>query len=198
MPDVIQLVLGVPVVTRIHALAPKARLALRRVSADQIDCLLQSGELDLALATNFALQPHWQNLKVIDERFVCMVRQGHPACDRSLDTDTYCQLEHLLVSTSGGGFTGIVDEVLARSGRTRKVVVSVEDFLIAAAIVEKTDLVATLPARLAASVSPNLQVLDPPLDVGGFTLHMVWHARSKADAAHRWLRQEIAAVAKEI
>jgi DNA-binding transcriptional LysR family regulator len=198
MPDAVQLVLGVPVAARLRQIAPHAKIAMRRVAPGRLDGLLQNGDLDLAIVTPSALQPHWHSRKILDERFVCMVRRDHPQCSDVLDIDLFCKLPHLLVSTTGGGFSGIVDEILESLGRRRDVMVSVEDFLIAMAMVEATDLIATMPARLARDAPATLRQLPPPLDIGGFALHAAWHARSNADPAHRWLRDEIAAVARTV
>ena len=37
-----------------------------------------------------------------------------------------------------------------------------------------------------------LRVIDPPLEVPGFELLMLWHERVHRDPAHRWLREHIA------
>jgi DNA-binding transcriptional LysR family regulator len=138
-----------------------------------------------------------QSLKtraLYDETFLCVLRPGHPAAQRPLDLDTFCALDHVLVSTSGGGFTGVVDEALARLGRSRRVVVSLTSFLVAPELVAESDLICTVPARLARRWSGVLNVMSPPCEVGAFSIHMGWHPRAHSDPAQRWLREQVAAV----
>jgi DNA-binding transcriptional LysR family regulator len=54
-----------------------------------------------------------------------------------------------------------------------------------------TDLVGMLPERLVRDNSA-LRVVEPPLDVPGYEIAMLWHERSHRDPAHQWLRETIA------
>ncbi|MFB8830022.1 LysR substrate-binding domain-containing protein [Azotobacter sp. CWF10] len=76
-------------------------------------------------------------------------------------------------------------------GLTRRVVLSVPHFLFAMSVLASTDLVAMLPSRLVRNTSA-LQVVEPPVDVPGFEMAMLWHERSHRDPAHQWLREYIA------
>lgn len=142
--------------------------------------------------------------RILAEKFVCVVRVDHPRIAKSakaLTLDRYVELPHVLVSPSGGG-AGIVDDALAKVGKTRRVAVVVPHFLVAPFLVERTDLVLTLAARIARSLAPavNLRSLAPPpeLDLPGFEIRLLWHERDHADPAHTWLRERIAAVAKTL
>jgi DNA-binding transcriptional LysR family regulator len=58
-------------------------------------------------------------------------------------------------------------------------------------VLASTDLVAMLPSRLTRNTS-TLRVVEPPLEVSGYEMAMLWHERSHRDPAHRWLRDYIA------
>ncbi|WP_342234533.1 LysR family transcriptional regulator [Inquilinus sp. OTU3971] len=197
--DAIQAVLGVPLLRRLRRSAPGLRLALKRVAVDTFDHELETGRLDLLFVTRADLLPHWRARPVYREQFVCAMRQGHPAASGQLDLAAFCEAEHVLVSTSGGGFTGVVDEALADLGRVRRVAVSVHDFLIVPRILAETDLIATLPARIGRSFAAHgLLILQPPLALPGFDVHMAWHARTHNDPAHRWFRDQALQVAHQL
>jgi DNA-binding transcriptional LysR family regulator len=95
----------------------------------------------------------------------------------------------------GGSLSGFIDEQLEGLGRRRTVVLSVHQFLLAPTIVEATDLVSTLPGRLARRFATRLDLFDLPFAARGISLFAAWHPRVHADPAHVWLRGEIAAVA---
>jgi DNA-binding transcriptional LysR family regulator len=117
------------------------------------------------------------------------MREGHPAASTpDLSLDTFCQLDHALVSFEGGHFCGVTDTALQQLGRQRRVSLSVKSFLILPEILRSSDMVATLPARLVSGL-PGLVLREPPLPVPGFAKIAAWHARSHHDPAQRWLRE---------
>ncbi len=76
------------------------------------------------------------------------VRSGHPFA-RAATLARYCELRHLVVSTSGDAH-GFVDTLLARHGRVRRVVATVPNFMLALAVIGETDLVSALPRAFLA------------------------------------------------
>jgi DNA-binding transcriptional LysR family regulator len=103
----------------------------------------------------------------------------------------FCKLEHVIVSPDGGGFVGVTDEVLAKAGLTRKVALSVPHFLFMLSVLASTDLVGMLPERLVRGASA-VRMVEPPVEVPGYEMAMLWHERLHRDPAHQWLRETIA------
>lgn len=64
-------------------------------------------------------------------------------------------------------------------------------FLFLSAALANTDLVAMLPARLIRG-DAALRVVEPPVELPGFEMLMLWHERVHRDPAHQWLREHIA------
>ena len=75
--------------------------------------------------------------------------------------------------------------------RRRRVVASLTSVLVAPALVAQSDLICTMPARLAHALGDTVTVLPPPCEVGSFAVHMAWHARTDHDPAQNWLRRQI-------
>jgi DNA-binding transcriptional LysR family regulator len=196
--DSIHAALSVPLIARLRGVAPQVKIALFAADAARLGEQLGSGELDLALMSATRIPPSLKTRPLYDEGFLCLLRRGHPAAARPLDLDSFCRLDHVLVSPAGGGFQGVVDEVLGKLGRTRRVAVSLGSFLLAPELVAASDLACTVPARLARRWSERLSVLAPPCEVGGFAVHMSWHPRAHSDPAQRWLREQVTAVAREL
>ncbi len=174
--------------------APGLRLALRALDAASLVAQMERGEVDLALMTP-EIAPDQLRLRVLfRERYVAIVRRGHPGVGPVLDLDTYCALEHVIVSPAGGGFTGPADAALAAHGRSRRVVLSAPNFLVVPEIVARSDRVALVPERIARDRADRLLVLDPPVPVPGFSLAMAWHDRATDHPAQRWLRARLLAL----
>ncbi|MCK9685373.1 LysR family transcriptional regulator [Scleromatobacter humisilvae] len=177
-----------PLAARLAMLAPQCQLAMQRVDLQTLPEQMASGEIDLALLTAQPMPAALHARKLYDEGFLCVMRLGHPAAAKSMDLDTFCSLAHMLVSTSGGGFVGAVDGALQALNRSRRVQISVNSFLLVPRLIEGTDLIATVPARLARHWAGQLAVVSVPLEVPGFSVSMAWHARAHADPAQVWLR----------
>jgi DNA-binding transcriptional LysR family regulator len=62
--------------------------------------------------------------------------------------------------------------------------------------VSESDLVGLIPTQLALRVAPKagLEVFEPPMAIPPALIAMIWHKRSTATPAHRWLRDLIAEV----
>jgi DNA-binding transcriptional LysR family regulator len=90
--------------------------------------------------------------------------------------------------------TGIVDEWLLSLGRMRHVALRVPHFLVAVHVVATSDLVLTLPARMAAALADGhgVRVVEPPGPIPKKTLWQIWHERRRHDPAHTWLRELVA------
>jgi DNA-binding transcriptional LysR family regulator len=198
--DYAEIVLLPPLIRRLAQEAPGIDLWAVPVP-DLPAPVLAAGELDLCLA------PHAQGgfpagiyqKRLFDEDFRCVVRKGHPAAAQRLTLARFCDLSHALVAPRGtpGSF---VDDALARMGKTRRVVVRVPHFLVAPHVIASSDLVVTIPTRIAEihAAPLGLALLPPPVEVPPFTFSMTWHERAHHDPAQRWLRDTLAKVAREV
>jgi DNA-binding transcriptional LysR family regulator len=169
-------------------------LALTR---DGVAAQLASGAADVAIGPPGLRGPGGLYTRtLLEERFRCVVRRGHPAAGRRLTLARYCDLAHLLVSPRGTPGS-LVDDALAALGRQRRIAASVPHFVVAPHVVASTDLIATLGERIvAATAAPlGLAVLAPPVELPRFTIAMTWHERTHQDPAQRWLRDVIARAA---
>lgn len=179
--------------------APGIDLVVRSASADPAAGSLSRGEVDLVLALAGMIDraSGLAEQELFDDEFVCMMRRGHPFAGKRLTLARYCDALHAQIAP-GGKPGGAVDDELARLGRRRRVVLQLPHFLVAPFVVAGTDLVLTLPRRVAATLEHHLDVVvvPPPLEVAGFTIAMQWHERWTDDPAHAWLRGLIADVAR--
>lgn len=171
--------------------------ALVRLAAEGpgIDLVLQPGdhtaidEVELTLFPGRPVQGSARSVFVGDEGFSCLVRADHGSVGEVLDLETYAALPHVLVAPRGKP-GGVVDQALERLGRSRRVWARTRSFLVAPELIARSDAILTIPTRLgrlAASRLP-LRLLEPPLPLPTFAMHVSWHARWHHDPGHRWLR----------
>ncbi len=159
----------------------------------QVDRLVQSGEVDLALGGGFQPLSGLLQQPLYEEHNVCLVRRNHPRVRGRLTLEAFTREDHLVIAPRGAA-TNFVDEALTRLGRQRRVVARVPHFVTAPLLVASSDLLLVAPARVAetlARIAP-LQVLKPPLELPSFFFLQVYAEANRADPAHAWLRGCIA------
>jgi DNA-binding transcriptional LysR family regulator len=180
-----------PALAGLRSAAPGTRLAVVEAAPPRIARQAEQGEIDLGFHTSEGAPARLRRRVLFAERYVLVGRAGHPRLKRRPTLAQFCNLEHVIVSPVGGGFVGVTDEVLAEAGLIRRVVLSVPHFLFMSSVLASTDLVGMLPARLVRD-NGALRMVEPPVDVPGYEMAMLWHERSHRDPAHQWLREYIA------
>jgi DNA-binding transcriptional LysR family regulator len=129
--------------------------------------------------------------------YVCAMRRGHPlAAVEPLSLGEYCAAAHIRVSFAGRPH-GFVDEVLARRGRTRHVALMLGQYAAAVQVLCHTDLLGVLPRRFveASGAADELHITALPFEMPLVEIGLLWHRRHERDAAQRWLRETITAIA---
>lgn len=186
-------IIGLPLVEAVRAWSgPNVRSALHHFDTGRLSDL-ESGRIDLTLGApaQFDRMPALIARTILRDSFVSAVRAGEPtACD----LEDYCGRGHVLVSGDGGGFEGLVDRALAALGRSRRVVLSVQSYLLAIDAVASSNMVATLPSALVSTRKSDLRLFATPVPLPPFTLAAAWHARVDTNPAHRWLRERLYAI----
>ncbi len=193
--DYVQMALLRPLALALAREAPGLRLAFRSLDAAALVAQMERGEVDLATATPELAPERLRMRPLFDEHYVAIVRRDHPTVGETLDLDTFCALDHVIVSPQGGGFSGPADAALAAHGRSRRVALSVPGFLIVPEIVATSDLLALVPSRLVREEAGRFRTFAPPVPVPGFRMTMLWHDRTAQHPAQRWLRARLLALA---
>ncbi|MFC0710564.1 LysR family transcriptional regulator [Azorhizophilus paspali] len=179
-----------PALAGLRSAAPGTRLAILELLPPMLARQAEQGDIDLAFHISAEAPPSLRRKPLFTERYVLAGRIGHPRLKRRPTLAQLCKLDHVIVSPDGGGFHGVTDTALAELGMTRRVALSVPHFLFLVSVLTSTDLVAMVPSRLVRD-NDALQVVEPPLEVPGFEMLMLWHERVHRDPAHQWLREHI-------
>ncbi len=161
---------------------------------------LERGDADLAIGLFDSDMEDGYRQELFSERFVCLVRAEHPVARRGLTLERFLEFPHALVSPREFEDTGIVDTALAKLGKKRRVSLSVPHFLVAPYAIAGSDLLLTIPARIAHAFEKpfHLRILRPPLELPGFTMSQYWHERSRQEPAHTWLRGVLKQLSQEL
>ncbi len=182
-----------PWIARLRREAPGVVVQVDPVGAWTIDPLAY-GELDLALAPRLPVVGLDQFVfrRVLDDRFVCVLRKRHPMARTRLTLRRYLALEHVMVGALLPPVS-VVQAALHREGKTRTVAARVPTFLSALLMVAGSDLAAAVPERLVKASGLDLVVHPLPFRVEPDEVNLVWHPRRTSDPFHRWMRDGIIA-----
>lgn len=178
---------GPVLLARIAAEAPGVRLWFVP-KPDKDSTPLREGLVDLETGvTSRDMGPEIRTQGLFQDRFVGVVRPGHPLAKRRPTAARYAAADHVLVSRRGLE-TGPVDAALEALSLRRRAAITVGGFAPAISLARATDLVATVPERHTGGLCEGLHRFSLPMPVPGFTVSLFWHPRHEADPAHRWLR----------
>lgn len=182
---------------RVRGRAPGLKLAFVS-EGDESPAELREGRVDLDLGVLDDSAPELRTQALLRDRFVAVVRRGHPLAAGLQNLAHLTEHLHIGVSRRGR-FTGPLDDALQRHGLRRQVIATVPSATAAVVAVAESDLMTAVPRLLARVLQKTLAVvaLEVPLELPALTISQTWHPRGDADPAHRWLRACVVAVLKE-
>jgi DNA-binding transcriptional LysR family regulator len=178
---------GPALIARISEEAPGVRLRfVQKLNKDSAP--LRDGRVDLETGViGEATAPELRVQTLFRDRFVGVVRMGHPLGQGEVTPARYASGKHIAVSRRGLK-RGLVDEALKPMGLEREVATMVGGFSTALALARATDLIATVPERHTGNLRAGMHSFPLPFTTPELTISMLWHPRLHADPAHRWLR----------
>jgi DNA-binding transcriptional LysR family regulator len=192
-PDGISAVVLRPLLVALSRAAPRIDISVRQILPsparvwDTALADLEARAMDIAIIPSDDIPPRFEKRFVYEEDFVIAMRRGHAfAADPTLKR--FCDMQHLVVSHTGDPY-GFVDEALASRGLTRRIGLTVPNFMIALATVAETSLISALPRRLVAMNAGRFGIVavDAPLSLPTFRLNAVAPKVAMMDEGLTWL-----------
>ena len=181
-----------PLVERVRRLAPQVRLEASGLALDDIPDALAGGALDLAVGFLPGLAAPVRRKRLFRDAYVCLMRADHPRIKDRLTRRLFEEASHALVSSTGSGHR-VIEEALERHGLTRRIALRVPHFTVVPMVLERTDLLLTLPSRVARVYEEGgrFKSLPPPVPIPFADVGVHWHERFDRDPGNHWLRELI-------
>ncbi|CAM2152753.1 HTH-type transcriptional activator NahR [Pararobbsia alpina] len=193
MTDVAEVYFLPDLAPRCAALAPNIRIHIVRSSERELQNAMADGRIDLAIGANSDFSDSYYQQRLFRQECVTIFREGHELERGELTLERFRAASHLWVSESTSPYDRIA-QLLDKAGIRARASCEVPSFLAVPLIVARSDLVATVPRKLADSVATafGLRFTRPPIKLPLLQTHTFWHRRFHHDAGHRWLRTVIA------
>lgn len=151
---------------------------------------LADGKVDLAVGLLPSLQGGFYQRRLFQHHYVCLCRKNHPVAQRPLTRESFCAYGHVRILAANTGH-GEIETHLQRAGLQRDIRLEVPHFVAVGHILQRTDLIATVPERFASSCTEpfGLTYLPLPVSIEPISINLHWHAKMNKDPANRWFRQ---------
>lgn len=186
-------------IKRIRREAPHMRFEIVRQENDSFP-MLENDEVHFSLSGLAPLSAqHSLHRRQIDEMdVVCLMAETHPLATQEWSMEAYAAQPHGLVSITGHG-PGSMEHVLAQHKLTRTVALRLAGFTSVADFLEDSELVFTLPARIAEKIAVGRKLcirrLPAPLVAERVKFFIYWHQRYHYDPRIKWIREHFHHVA---
>jgi DNA-binding transcriptional LysR family regulator len=197
MTDHASMVLMPPLMERVRAAASGVTVDASAWH-DRVYEEVAAGAIDTALSAEPA-PPALEAEVLYEEEFVCLVGHSQRMRNRRFTLKQYLNLPHAVIDTCEGQQTP-VDRCLTQLGLKRRAGLHLPFFVPTILTIARTDLILTLPRRLAKIIGAiaNVRVVEPPHEIKGFSYFMAWHPRLTAEPAHAWFREQLRRSARTI
>jgi DNA-binding transcriptional LysR family regulator len=174
---------------RLQELAPFITISTVRNTAVNLKDAMEAGQVDLAMGLLPQLKAGFFQRRLFEQNYVCMFRQGHRMDMPKLRSSDFFAADHVAIVSAGTGH-GLVDDILDKHTPQRRVKLKVPHFVAVGHILQSTDLIATVPERLAERMAAPFQLRyrPHPVKLPKIAINLFWHAKFNKDPANQWLR----------
>jgi len=187
---------GPGLIARVSKEAPGVRLRFVQ-KLDKDSAPLRDGSVDLETGVvGKTTGPEVRTQALFADRFIGVVRTGHPLSRGEITPSRYAAGRHICVSRRGLD-RGPIDEALRPFGLEREIVTIVGGFATALALARASELIASVPERHTGTLRDGMYSFPLPVSTPEITVSLLWHPRLDADPAHRWLRGHVRDVCVE-
>jgi DNA-binding transcriptional LysR family regulator len=174
--------------------APGVGISSVRASAVNWQEHMETGQIDLAIGAFTDVAESLFHRRLFSQQYLTMFRRGHRFDGRKIAIKEFLSAQHLFVTSRESPYDQI-NARLEKAGVARSIHFQVPHFTAVPYIVSSTDMVVTVPARLAEQACGpfGLATIQPPLRLPALHTSVFWHRRYNQDSGNQWLRGVIAA-----
>jgi DNA-binding transcriptional LysR family regulator len=193
----VEFVLMPGLVRHLGEAAPGLQLETRIPNREMANQRLERGEIDFRMGWDEQPSEKLRYTNLFQDRFVCIARLNHPLRG-PLTLEKYCELQHArTVTRSHMSSVENIDRAVATHGKRLRIAVVSHDYIAIPHIIAQSNLIATVPERLADILVKQLPLrkFDCPVKVPGHAIRLYWHDRTHKSPLHRWFRRVVSEVA---
>lgn len=163
--------------------------------------LLEAGEIDFGISAFYKIPEKFCFDILFNDNYVLIMRNQHPLAATKITQEQFIAARHMVVSPKGEHF-GFVDMILAKKKLSRQVAITVNNFSAAPDILIQSDVILTVPQRIANTFTSQYELTTQPAIFEGpeeyTTSKLVWNKRLSDNLSHRWFRQLLQKTAASI
>ncbi len=190
MSDVGEMIFLPQVFRQVMQEAPNANVRTVTLDPETLAAAMEAGEVDLAVGYFPDLQRagfYQQQISV--SGFMCLGRQDNPHMKERPTLPRFLKAPRVSIRAAGRS-QGIIEKHFKTVKIERRVALTLPHFLSLIEILPQTDLIATVPTRVAESLARNAALRIQPLPVKSptFAVKQFWHRRFHQDPGSRWIR----------
>jgi DNA-binding transcriptional LysR family regulator len=186
------------VMARIKSLAPGCQVEVHALSAQaRYAHDLGQGLVDVVIGNWAQPSEELHRAQLFEDEVVCLVSSKHPAVRRGWSQDDWLACEHIAPTPAYPGWRGVIDEHLDRLGLQRHIAARCAHFGLMPRMVASSLLVLTTGRQYCQrylqgpNALPGLASLPCPVEFPKMVYYQLWHERSHASVAGRWLREQV-------
>lgn len=193
MQETAELVFLPQLLQHLQQLAPDAAVSCAPFTDRALQSAMAAGEVDLALGYYPELDAQsFFHQRLYLHTYACLLRRDHPVLESGFTEAAFRRLGHVALSTPAASL-GVFQRWLEQNRIERRVVLRTSHLLSLPAIIESTDLIATVPVAVAERFSHQaaIVVLPVPVEPPFFPVQQHWHRAFHQEPRIRWLRGRI-------
>jgi DNA-binding transcriptional LysR family regulator len=197
--EVGDLILVQPLRRRLEKLAPSVRVGWMPGQGKETIDALRQGRCHFAIEIESMPlpAPDIRVLKLYDDRLATVARSRHPLTALEPDAESFAASDHIAVRALPT--IALLDRELTKLRLTCSISAQVPSVLAGLLLTLNSDALLTLPASLASILEKQFALARVPLPIERVSVpvRLLWHSSYDRDECHNWVRDEIAALARE-
>lgn len=181
------IVFAAPLAAAITRTAPHVQLVIKPSGTLDLDLLLSRGAVDLVIGGTPGLATT-DKRHLLDDRYVAVMRRGHPVATSPLSLGAFAESGHLEISSIGED-TSFIDRELGKHGLKRTIRLEAP-YLATGAVLEGCDLIGVVARCIALELCRGHTLIwrDLPIDAPPIGIGMTWPPIYDRRSSHCWLR----------
>jgi len=200
LSDIAEMAFLPSVLEHLRRHSPRSPVSTVSVPDAQLVKELETGVIDLAVGYYPALAlRNFRQRRLSRHGFACLMRAGHPLWKSRLTVSTFLAAEHIVVRPEHRS-QEVLERFIERRRMRRKIAMYTSNVLSVPFIVMESQLMATLPYAVVTrftSLTDKVAAALPPFDLA-YDLKLHWHRRFDNEPRSIWLRDQLAAVFKDL